>query len=57
VLLYLFGEELDAAAELSAVLPVFFCAFLAAGGAAISKGTATTVSRVDVNSFSFWFLH
>jgi hypothetical protein len=28
-----------------------FCAFLAAVGAAIRKGTAATVRRVDVNSF------
>jgi hypothetical protein len=83
VLIYFLGEELDTAAELSTVLPVFFCAFfarflwvfvfavvlcvsvdacawfcafLAAGGAAIRKGTATTVSRVDVNSFFIWFL-
>lgn len=32
----------------------WFCAFLAAG-AAIRNGTATTVSRVDVNSFFIQF--
>jgi hypothetical protein len=36
-------------------LVVVFCAFFAACGAAERKGTATTVNKVDVNSFFMMF--
>jgi hypothetical protein len=39
------------AAAAGAAAGVVFCVFLAAAGAAIRKGTAATVSRVEVNSF------